>query len=126
MPPPTRVRQLDIKKGDTVYVLRGADRQTRLGGEEAEKLSADRRKAEAEKHAGARGRVLRVFPSTRRVLVEGLHMATKHARPRGRQAAGLRPHPPEADAASRPSPASSRFRQTATRERTSARPARAA
>ena len=79
-----RPGRLDIRKGDVVYLLRGEDREDRLGAEQAEKLPADRRKTEAEKHHGKRGRVLRVLPRERRVVVEGMRVATKHARPRGR------------------------------------------
>jgi large subunit ribosomal protein L24 len=79
-----RLPPLDLKKGDLVYLLRGDDREDRLGAEQADKLPPDRRKAEAEKHPGKRGRVLRVLPRQRRLVVEGLRMVTKHARPRGR------------------------------------------
>jgi len=45
-----------VRKGDTVIVLAGKDR-------------------------GKKGKVLRVVPSTRRVVVEGINMIKKHQKP---------------------------------------------
>ena len=50
------MKSLHIRKGDTVQVLKGKDR-------------------------GKRGRVLKVNPVTRRVVVEGINRAKKHMRP---------------------------------------------
>lgn len=62
-----------IKKNDTVRVIAGKDRGTK-----------DRPKD---------GRVIRVYPKTDRVLVEGVNRATKHARVttgrRGAQEGGI-------------------------------------
>jgi large subunit ribosomal protein L24 len=49
--------KLRIRKGDTVRVLRGKDR-------------------------GSKGKVLRAFPQSGRLLVEGIQLVTKHTRPR--------------------------------------------
>ena len=48
---------LKIRKGDFVYVIKGNER-------------------------GKKGRVIRVFPKERRVLVEGVNFVKKHTRPR--------------------------------------------
>jgi large subunit ribosomal protein L24 len=53
--PPIRQR-LAITKGDTVQVLSGDDK-------------------------GKRGKVLRVYPKTGRVAVEGINLITKHVKP---------------------------------------------
>lgn len=50
------MKSLHIRKGDTVEVLKGKD-------------------------AGKRGKVLKVDPETRRVIVEGINRAKKHVRP---------------------------------------------
>ncbi len=55
--------KMHIKKDDKVHVLSGKD-------------------------AGKSGKVLKVFPETSRILVEGVNMVTKHAKPRGRNQQG--------------------------------------
>ncbi|WP_072726086.1 50S ribosomal protein L24 [Tepidibacter thalassicus] len=45
-----------VKKGDTVVVIAGKDK-------------------------GKKGKVLKVFPKTQRVIVEGVNMVTKHQKP---------------------------------------------
>lgn len=50
------MKSLHIRKGDTVLVLKGKD-------------------------AGKRGKVLKVDPERRRVVVEGINTAKKHMRP---------------------------------------------
>ena len=50
------MKSLHIRKGDTVQVLKGKD-------------------------AGKRGKVLKVDPVRRRVVIEGINMARKHMRP---------------------------------------------
>lgn len=52
-----------VKKEDTVLVLSGKDR-------------------------GKKGKVLSVNPSTNQVIVEGVNMATKHKKPKGRYEQG--------------------------------------
>jgi large subunit ribosomal protein L24 len=52
---------LHVKKGDTVIVISGKDRSY-----------ADRRR---------QGKVIEVFPSKRRIVVEGVNMQIKHQRP---------------------------------------------
>ena len=47
---------MHIKKGDTVIVITGKDK-------------------------GKKGKVLQAIPSTERVIVEGVNMATKHQKP---------------------------------------------
>ncbi len=47
---------MNIRKGDTVVLIAGP-------------------------HKGRRGRVMRVFPKTGRVLVEGVNLVKKHQRP---------------------------------------------
>lgn len=49
--------KMKIKKGDTVVVISGRDK-------------------------GKTGEVLRVFPSERRLIVQGVHVARRHAKPR--------------------------------------------
>lgn len=49
--------QMKIKKGDMVLVTRGKDR-------------------------GKKGKVLRVFPVARKILVEGINQRIRHVRPR--------------------------------------------
>ncbi|HEY1795426.1 MAG TPA: 50S ribosomal protein L24 [Stellaceae bacterium] len=49
--------KLKIKKGDNVIVISGRDR-------------------------GRSGEVLRVFPEERRLIVQGVHMARRHQKPR--------------------------------------------
>ncbi len=73
-----------IKAGDTVYVLTGKDHADRLTEEELERFTPEEQKREANRRPGTRGRVLRVLPEAGRVVVEGVNMLTKHARPRGR------------------------------------------
>ena len=55
--------KVHVKKEDTVLVLSGKDR-------------------------GKKGKVLSVNPSTNQVIVEGVNMATKHKKPRGRYQQG--------------------------------------
>ncbi len=61
-----RPNKLHIKKGDTVIVMRGKDGPIR---DENGKIHY------------TRGRVLKVFPTTQRALVEGCNLVKKHARP---------------------------------------------
>lgn len=77
-------RSIQVKAGDTVFVRSGRDRETRLTPEEIARLDADAQKREADRRPGRRGRVVRVLPDKKRVLVEGVNMVTKHSRPRGR------------------------------------------
>jgi large subunit ribosomal protein L24 len=56
--------KLKIKKGDTVVVISGRDK-------------------------GKRGQVLRVFPDENRVIVQGVHMARRHTRPRFGEPGGI-------------------------------------
>jgi large subunit ribosomal protein L24 len=74
---------LNIKKGDTVYILSGRSRQARLSPEERERTEPTELKHAAEKHPGRRAQVLRVMPSQGKVVVEGANLVTKHNR-RGR------------------------------------------
>lgn len=55
--------KLKIKKGDTVLVIAGDDK-------------------------GKQGRVIRVFPSLNKALVEGVNIVAKHQKPRARNAQG--------------------------------------
>jgi len=55
--------KIHVKKEDTVLVLSGKDR-------------------------GKKGKVLSVNPSTNKVLVEGVNMATKHKKPQGKYQQG--------------------------------------
>ncbi len=80
----THARRINIKAGDTVYVRAGKDREGRLTPEQVERLTPEEQKREANRHAGRRGRVLRVLPEKHRVIVEGVNMLVKHTRPRGR------------------------------------------
>jgi len=73
-----------IKVGDTVYIMSGRDRESRLTPEELERLSPGEYKREVDRRPGRRGRVLRVLPDKQRVVVEGVNMLIKHSKPRGR------------------------------------------
>jgi len=73
-----------IKPGDTVFVRSGRDRESRLTAEELERFDPEQRKSEANKRPGKRARVIKLLPETGRVIVEGVNMLTRHARPRGR------------------------------------------
>ncbi len=53
-------KKLHVKKDDLVQVMIGKD-------------------------VGKRGKVLRTFPETNRVIVEGIHMIKRHTRPNPRQ-----------------------------------------
>jgi len=77
--------KLHVRKGDTVYILWGKDRESRLAGREEDVagLEPQQLKAEAEKEPGRRGKVIGVIPHKRQVLVDGVNIVTKHARPRG-------------------------------------------
>jgi large subunit ribosomal protein L24 len=57
------IQKLHVKKGDTVKVITGKDK-------------------------GKSGKVLRSFPSTGRILVEGVNIYKKHVRPRHAQEKG--------------------------------------
>jgi large subunit ribosomal protein L24 len=77
---------LDIKRGDTVYVLAGRDHERRIAtlpSEEQAKATPQTAKQIAERHPGKRGRVIGVDPEQRRVTVEGVNVVTRHSRPRG-------------------------------------------
>lgn len=76
--------KIHIKAGDTVYIRTGRDRESRLTPEEVARLDPEAQKREANRRPGRRGRVLRVLPDSKRVLVEGVNTLIKHARPRGR------------------------------------------
>jgi len=76
-----------LRKGDTVYVLAGKDyekRLARVADEELEGLSQEELRKEADKRPGKRGKVIGVLPERGKVLVDGVNMVTKHAKPRGR------------------------------------------
>jgi large subunit ribosomal protein L24 len=55
--------KIHVRKDDSVYVLSGKD-------------------------AGKTGKVLKVFPATGRVIIEGVNMSVKHQKPRGRYQQG--------------------------------------
>lgn len=77
-------RRTAIKAGDQVYIRTGKDRESRLTPEEVDRLDPEEQKREANRRSGRRGRVIRVLPDGQRVVVEGVNMVTKHARPKGR------------------------------------------
>ncbi len=54
---------MNIRKGDTVVVIRG-------------------------EYKGRRGRVLRVFPADKRLVVEGVNMMKRHTKPSSRREQG--------------------------------------
>jgi large subunit ribosomal protein L24 len=56
--------KLKIKKGDNVVVISGRDK-------------------------GRTGEVLRVFPTERRVVVQGVHLAKRHTKPRMGEPGGI-------------------------------------
>ena len=102
-----RAPKMSIKAGDTVFVRAGKDREGKLTPEQVERLTPEEQKREANRHEGRQGRVLRVLPEKGRVVVEGVNMITKHARPRGRTPAPVNCRP-----AARNSPAPSRSRMS--------------
>lgn len=65
--------KMHVKKGDTVMLLKTIT--------SAQGLGADREK-------GYQGKVLRVFPETNRVIVEGVNIRKKHTRPNKNQPQG--------------------------------------
>ena len=79
-----RPRRLHIKAGDEVYIRTGKDRESRLTPEEVDQLNPEEQKREANRRSGRRGRVLKVLPDGKRVVVEGVNMQIKHTKPRGR------------------------------------------
>jgi len=76
--------QAHIKAGDEVYIRTGKDRESRLTPEEVGRLDPEAQKREANRRAGRRARVIKVLPDGKRLIVEGVNMAVKHAKPRGR------------------------------------------
>jgi large subunit ribosomal protein L24 len=75
-----------IKKGDTVYVLWGGDRADRLedvAEEQLRRMTPAQLKQAAERSPGKRGKVISVLREQGKVVVDGVNMLTKHARPRG-------------------------------------------
>ena len=79
-----RPRRVHIKAGDEVFIRTGKDRESRLTPEEVDRLDPEEQKREANRRSGRRGRVLKVLPDGKRVVVEGVNMQTKHTKPRGR------------------------------------------
>ncbi len=79
-----RPRRLHIKAGDEVFIRTGKDHESRLTPEEVDRLDPEEQKREANRRSGRRGRVLKVLPDGKRVVVEGVNMLTKHTKPRGR------------------------------------------
>ncbi len=67
-----------------MYIRSGRDRESRLVPEDLDRLDAEGRRREADRRPGRRGRVIRMLPDGKRVLVEGVNVQIKHARPRGR------------------------------------------
>ena len=59
------MNKLNVKKGDTVLVIAGADK-------------------------GKKGKVMASFPSKERVIVQGVNMMTRHVKPRRQGEAGGR------------------------------------
>jgi len=57
-------QKLHVKKGDNVYVLTGKNR-------------------------GRRGRILKVFPDSSRVLIESVNIVVKHQKPRQTNPGGI-------------------------------------
>ena len=78
----------DIKKGDTVYVMRGRSRLRRMEGREEElaQMEPQAVRAEADKHSGRRGKVISVDRQKGQVLLDGVNLITKHAKPRSMSA----------------------------------------
>lgn len=66
-------QKMHVKKGDTVMLLKTIT--------SAQGLGADREK-------GYQGKVLRVFPETNRVIVEGVNIRKRHIRPNKNQPQG--------------------------------------
>ncbi|PIO46959.1 MAG: 50S ribosomal protein L24 [[Chlorobium] sp. 445] len=66
-------QKIHVKKGDTVMLLKTIT--------SAQGLGADREK-------GYQGKVLRVFPETNRVIVEGVNIRKRHTRPNKNQPQG--------------------------------------
>lgn len=84
------VGAMKILKGDTVYLRSGKDVAgiSRLPEEAKGKPMAEQIAA-ANKHKGVRGKVIRVIPSTGKVVIEGINMVTKHQRPKATAGAGM-------------------------------------
>lgn len=88
---------MKIVKGDTVYIRAGKDvasmKQSRLEAalniadparfqEERAKLTMAEQIARANEKPGIRGKVIRVLPKARKVVVSGVNMVTKHQKPK--------------------------------------------
>jgi large subunit ribosomal protein L24 len=69
----TKKAKVHVKKGDTVVLLKNITA--------AKNLNVDREK-------GYQGKVLRVFPETNRVIVEGVNIRKRHTRPNKNQPQG--------------------------------------
>lgn len=77
-------QKMHIKVGDEVFIRSGKDHESKLTPEEVGRLDPEAQKREANRRPGRRGRVMKILAEKRRVVVEGVNMLTKHARPRGR------------------------------------------
>lgn len=79
-----------IKKGDVVEVIRGRtsdEKKLRARNERREEMGLD---PLAPGDKGKQGRVIKVFPKTGQVLVEGVNLKTHHLRPgQGGQEGGI-------------------------------------
>lgn len=64
------IPSVHVKRGDTVMVISGARTRTKKDGT---KLEGDR---------GKIGKVLKVFPKTGKIIVEGVNVQTRHEKPK--------------------------------------------
>lgn len=69
-----------IKKGDLVEVIAGRTSDEKKLAKRNERREAAGLKPLAPGDKGKQGRVLKVFPATHKVLVEGVNMRTHHVR----------------------------------------------
>lgn len=70
-----------IKKGDLVEVIRGRSSDAKKLAKRNEERQAEGLEPLAPGDKGKQGRVIRVFPETQSVLVEGVNLKTRHTRP---------------------------------------------
>ena len=81
---------MKIVKGDTIYLRAGKD----VAGvhrlpDDARNLPMAEQIVAANRHSGVRGKVIKVFPTEGKVLVEGLNKVTKHQKPKATSGAGM-------------------------------------
>ena len=76
MPKQQKRRKLHVKKGDTVMITKD--------------ITGSKNVANGYSPKGSTGRVLRVFPDTERIIVEGINIRIRHQKPNQQYPQGAR------------------------------------